>query len=207
LHEVLMAVGSMPASALAEAGAEGAAGEGAAAWVLRAARVLGAGLAEAAARDECAWCRARELRGAARPFARCARCREVKYCCVAHQRADWRAHKPFCIPPGAPEPPRARAPPESEERQQLPGPVSVVDAQQRLEGLCRDVLDSLHRESRNAPAVLDAEAEALPAARAAAERAAAPSAEGARAGAPGKLGAPAGGRGEAPAHADLEELD
>ena len=37
-----MAVGSMPASALAEAGAEGAAGEGAAAWVLRAARVLGA---------------------------------------------------------------------------------------------------------------------------------------------------------------------
>ena len=28
----------------------------------------------------------------------CARCRGIAYCCKAHQKADWRAHKPNCVP-------------------------------------------------------------------------------------------------------------
>jgi hypothetical protein len=28
----------------------------------------------------------------------CSRCRTVRYCCVDHQRQDWKLHKPHCVP-------------------------------------------------------------------------------------------------------------
>ena len=70
---------------------------------------LGVKLAQDAARDECAFCRKRELATAAVAapsakteaagcFLRCSRCRSVKYCCRGHQRQDWPVHKLFCHP-------------------------------------------------------------------------------------------------------------
>ena len=44
-----------------------------------------------------AWCKfCFEVRKEGSGLSACARCKSVSYCCVEHQKAHWKAHKPQC---------------------------------------------------------------------------------------------------------------
>ena len=44
----------------------------------------------------CGYCKAEDS-DVTKPFRMCGQCRQVRYCCVDHQRAHWSDHKTPCL--------------------------------------------------------------------------------------------------------------
>jgi hypothetical protein len=49
----------------------------------------------------------------ATPYKKCARCKQTRYCCTAHQKSHWKEHKKDC------QTPQARAKKEKKEKEKF----------------------------------------------------------------------------------------